>query len=113
MLPIQRQDTLTGGSVPLEVIMTMVFINLAGVLVQSNPRKQNLLSLLGSAHFHQLLQTSFNYMKLLPSSIVLSSVVWGLILGNFSIAPSTELSQNRCMRSAVSPFHRQINCAEQ
>lgn len=56
MLPIQRQDTLTIGSVPLEVTKIMVFINFTGVLVQSNSRKQNLTSLLGGAHFHQLLQ---------------------------------------------------------
>lgn len=70
MLPIQRQDTLTIGSVPLEVTMIMVFIDLTGVLVQSNSRKQSLTSLLGGAHFHQLLQTSFNQMKLMPSSVL-------------------------------------------
>lgn len=64
MLPIQRQDT--GGSVPLEVTMIMVFINLTGVIAQSNPT--NLTSLLGDANFHQLLQTSFNHMNLMPLS---------------------------------------------
>lgn len=68
MLPIQRQDTLTGGSAPLEVTMIIVFINLTEVVVQSNLRKQNITSLLGGAHFHQLLQTSFKHMKFMPSS---------------------------------------------
>lgn len=68
MLPIQRQDTLAGGAVPLEVTMIMVFINLTEVVVQNNLRKQNIMSLLGGAHFYQLLQTSFNHMKFMPSS---------------------------------------------